>query len=372
MKLPTDRLRAPSAAPRAAALLAAAFFAAAAGCQSHCYNASSLPPDLAAAPTTDVHRLDLSFMAQRSASSESIQPGDLLSVTIAHGAEEDEPATYPLRVDERGIVELPLIGNVPVAGLEPVGAEAAIRRASIERGIYVRPAVSVVMETRRSNQVTVLGAVETPGTYPLPAAESNLLASLVAAGGLTEDADTIVEVRQAQQGTATLPLQGPSGPSDGSAVPAAFESAAGVAASTRRIDLAKVAPGQADYRLGDGAVVTVMARPPQTVQVIGLVNRPDQFDIPPGQDVRLLDALALAGGRTLQVADKVRVIRNLPDRSEPAVITASVRGAKSNGGENIRLAPGDVVSVEETPLTFTLEMLRSFMRFGFSSAMPGF
>jgi hypothetical protein len=35
------------------------------------------------------------------------------------------------------------------------------------------------------------------------------------------------------------------------------------------------------------------------------------------------------------------------------------------------LAPGDVVSVEETPLTFTVGTIQSFVRFGFSSAIPG-
>jgi polysaccharide export outer membrane protein len=87
--------------------------------------------------------------------------------------------------------------------------------------------------------------------------------------------------------------------------------------------------------------------------------------------MRLLDAIALAGGRNLQIADQVHVIRNL-EGAEPIVIEASMRQAKRGGAANLLLAAGDVVSVEETPLTFTVGTIQSFVRFGFTSAIPGF
>jgi len=87
--------------------------------------------------------------------------------------------------------------------------------------------------------------------------------------------------------------------------------------------------------------------------------------------VRLLDAIALANGRTMQLADKVHVIRQLDTMKEPILIAASMKEAKRGGPANLRLGPGDIVSVEETPLTFTVGTIRSFIRFGFSSAIPG-
>ena len=74
---------------------------------------------------------------------------------------------------------------------------------------------------------------------------------------------------------------------------------------------------------------------------------------------------ALAG------SNKVRIIRQVPGQAEPVVIQTSIRNAKLQAAANVRLAAGDVVSVEETPATFTVEMLRSFIRFGFSSTIPG-
>jgi polysaccharide biosynthesis/export protein len=56
---------------------------------------------------------------------------------------------------------------------------------------------------------------------------------------------------------------------------------------------------------------------------------------------------------------------------EPVVIECSIRAAKRGGNANLVLAPGDVVSVEETPLTFTVGTIQNFVRFGFSSAIPG-
>jgi len=122
----------------------------------------------------------------------------------------------------------------------------------------------------------------------------------------------------------------------------------------------------------DGSTVMVMKRPKRFVHIIGLVNKPDQIEMPVDQEFRLLDAIAKGNGRKLEVADKVRVIRNVSGRTEPVIIEASIRAAKTDATSNFRLAPGDVVSVEETPTTFVIGTVRDFVRFGFSSAIPGF
>ena len=140
------------------------------------------------------------------------------------------------------------------------------------------------------------------------------------------------------------------------------------------VDLALAASSDSgDYSLPDGATVMVMRRPKRFIHVMGLVHKPDQYEI--AEDVpepRLLDAVAMAGGTTLSIADKVHVIRQLPDRTEPVVIQASIRSAKGDTTSNISLAPGDVVSVEETPTTFVVGTLKDFIRFGFSAGIPGF
>ncbi len=89
------------------------------------------------------------------------------------------------------------------------------------------------------------------------------------------------------------------------------------------------------------------------------MNKPDIYDFPVGKDVRLLDAIAMAGGESSLVADKVIVIRRRPEEAEPAVVKVSLSDAKLNGSDaNMLLEPGDTVSVEQTPQTVMLETLR--------------
>jgi polysaccharide export outer membrane protein len=220
--------------------------------------------------------------------------------------------------------------------------------------------------------VTVVGAVNKPGTYQIPVSSSHVLAAISKAEGMTEDADTIIEIRHPAQGApgsqaavgpgVQAQLAGfPSGPTPASMPPRSV-----------RIDLEQAtASGQADVHLEDGSTVMVMQRPKRFIHVMGLVRKPDQFEMNPDHDTRLLDAIAMANGRTLELADKVRIIRMVPHQAEPIVIEASLKQAKHDTAANIRLAPGDVVSVEETPVTFVVGTIREFIRFGFTAGIPG-
>jgi polysaccharide biosynthesis/export protein len=330
-----------------------------AGCQNTNYQASKLPPEFAASRIEGARKVDLSSLAKTSVRSEAIYPGDVLEITIATGLEEKSPESWPLRVSDAGDVGVPLVGAVHVAGLLLPDAEQLIRRECITRRLYRDPQVSVLLRNRKTIRVSVVGAVAKPGTYDLPAINSDLLAALIAAGGLTEEASTIVEIRSVPDAVAASYTAGD---------PRQTLAQTG----SVRVDL--IAAGQGlspDYRIDDGSVIMVREHEPKTIQVIGLVRKPDQLEIPPDQEVRLLDAIAMAGGLTQELADKVHVIRNLEDSSQPVVIQASMREAKRGGAANLLLAPGDVVSVEETPLTFTISTIQNFIRFGFSAAVPG-
>ena len=70
----------------------------------------------------------------------------------------------------------------------------------------------------------------------------------------------------------------------------------------------------------------------------------------------------MAGGASSLVADKVFVIRRLPNRPEPIVIKVSLSRAKRDGNENVRLAEGDLVSVESTPTTMAVDTVGKFFR----------
>ncbi len=338
--------------------------ASAAGCTSKVIRANNLPPQYLAPDVTNALSLDLSGLAEIDSSTKLLRPGDVLAYQASTGIELETPAAISLPIADDGTVHVPLVGAVLVAGYDIKQAQQAIRDESIRRQIYVNPNVSVSLKERDTNTVTVMGEVDEPGPYELPVGSSDLLTALVAAGGLTEEADTIVEIRHpAARRSADK--------RDGSFDDKRPESRS---ARMQRVDLTQATSQgrKGEYRLDDGAKVMVMKKTLRSVFVMGLVNKPDQYKMPPDQDLRLLEAISMAGGRTISLADKIKVIRNLGNSDQPIVISASFGKAKSDPASNLRLAPGDVISVEETPTTFTVQTIRDFVRFGFSSGIPFF
>ena len=361
--------------------LAGALLLTAVGCQRGFYDASTLPLGMKAYPVVDIHSLDLGTLASATATSQRIHAGDTLNMTVVTGAESRKPETWPLRVSEDGSVDVPLVGKIQLAGLDLQAAQDVVRNASVERGVYRQPTVAIAVDERQTNRVTVIGAVEEPGDYDLPIANCNLLSALSVAGGLAADAERYIEIRQPPS-PRSLPNQ-PGGPEF--AGPANFqqvaynsplEPIAQPAATVQqiRVDLvtATQTPASHGYNLRDGSVIMVRKRPPRYIHVLGLVNHPDQFNLPPNQNVRLLDALAMAGGRKLSIANRVLVVRQVPGSSEPALIELSITDAKEDSDSNLLLTDGDVVSVEETPFTMMVGAVTQFVRFGVNGSLSAF
>lgn len=350
----------------------------AAGCRStpgEIYSAQQLPPTLVAASRENAQTIDLSRLASAAVNSEVIDKGDVLEVTIAAGLSEKDSVTFPVRVLDNGQGDVPVVGPVPLSGLEMEAAEAAIAAACIQQGLYRSPHVTVTMKKQRVNRVTVVGAVKNPGVYSIPRGNSDLLAALVAAGGLAEDAGTQVEIRNPNTspglnpGVQPAPIAGAG--SDVNAVGHSWTAPVTTAAfQTMKVDLVSATKsGTGGYTVLDGGVIHVEKRDPEPVHVIGLVVKPNRYEMPIGQDLRVTDVIALSGGIANPVADKVYVIRKKPDSPGTAIIELSLAEAKRDERSNVRLSPGDVVSVEQTPATVLIEALR-FMNIGFGATLP--
>lgn len=335
------------------------------------YRASSLPSELAAIPVPNVKRLDLSGLAGPSTGSEFIQPGDVLDLSIAGGLGDDTLSDFPIRVGDDGNVGIPEIGDLRLAGLELADAEAAISAACIQRGLYLQPHVVVTMKHQRLNRITVVGAVEEPGIVELPRGQSYLLDAVVAAGGLSEDAGANVDIRTSGASSGLIAADPSSMGPDGVITASARGLAAGSRRS-RRVNLVdSVMSGASGQYLDDNSVIVVEQQELAPVRVIGLVKSPGEFDYPVERPLNVLGALALAGGRTNPFADKIYVIRQRPELSDPAVIEVSLKAAKQSGQENVQLEPGDVVSVERTVSTAMWDAI-NIVRFSLGSSVPIF
>lgn len=93
-----------------------------------------------------------------------------------------------VRVDPRGLISLPLIGSVQVAGLTAREAQATIA-ARLAESYLQNPQVSLFIKEFTAQRVTVEGAVNRPGVYPLRG-HSTLLTSLALAGGPARMSET--------------------------------------------------------------------------------------------------------------------------------------------------------------------------------------
>lgn len=112
-----------------------------------------------------------------------IGKGDQLLITV-WGFPEFTTSTS---VRDDGAISIPLVGDLPAAGLRREELISNMRKklADYVQG-EIRITVSVVAST--GQRVTVLGAVARPDNYPLMA-ETNLLEVMSTAGGYSTDAN---------------------------------------------------------------------------------------------------------------------------------------------------------------------------------------
>jgi polysaccharide biosynthesis/export protein len=341
------------------------------GCATGRYTAVTLPEEFRARPTENVQTVELARLASPTVQTDVIAKGDVLEISLSSGMPSEQDIKRVVRVDEQGEALLSELGSVKLAGLELESAEAMIATLCVERDLYRTPQVTITTKQAKLSKVTVVGAVAEPDTYELRSGQCNLLAAIVSAGGLAEDAGTIVEIRHPgyRFGESVPRIAGYSTSTSGESEIelANYEEsqadASGVAATRDnvvQVDLVKATQeGAGGYDLPDGAIVHVERRDPQPIYVYGLVKKAGEYEYPVGKELRLTSAIALAGDISNPLADKVYVIRNIEGRDEPIVVQLSLKKAKERGTlENLALMPGDTVSVENTLGTTFYETIR--------------
>ncbi len=150
-----------------------------------------------------------SFLSAGVVGSDTIQPGDLLTVAIWENVDDGllvptgENATVleEVQVDGQGFIFVPYAGRIRAAGNPP----EAVRRLITEQleSQTPDPQVQVSRLAGDGATVSVAGAVGAQGVYPIERPTRTLSAMLAAAGGLTIEPEIaqITIVRGGQQDT---------------------------------------------------------------------------------------------------------------------------------------------------------------------------
>ena len=121
----------------------------------------------------------------------ALRPGDLLKIAVFR--DKELSGDYP--IDARGYVQIPGLGVIKAAGLEPAEVTDRLRLALVERG-FARPEISVIPMIR----VSVLGEIRSPNVYSVDPGTS-LLQLLTVAGGPSDRAK-LKETRVIRDGRA--------------------------------------------------------------------------------------------------------------------------------------------------------------------------
>lgn len=208
-------------------------------------------------------------------------PGD--SVTLSVFGQPDLATTGFVADD--GTLTVPLAGPVKVDGLSPSEAAKRIEKALRDGRYLIDPHVTISAIVSRSQRVSVIGEVKSPGRYVVES-DIPIFDLLAEAGGVTENAsDTVFLLRPDKDGKETR-----------------YEiNLKGLAKGSMPVS------GQA-LRAGDSVFV------PRAEQfyIYGEVTTPGKFKIEPGMTV--VEAIARAGGLTVRGSQRrVEIKRLLPD-----------------------------------------------------------
>src|SRR5271154_4725930 len=128
----------------------------------------------------------------------AVGTGDLLHIEVFDVPE----LSRDVRVGDAGDISYPLIpSKIAAAGLTPFQLEQKMEQLLMENGLVTHPQVSVFVKEQNSQPVSVVGAVIKPMVYQV-IRPTTLLEILAGAGGISDDAGSVVIVTRSPDGPA--------------------------------------------------------------------------------------------------------------------------------------------------------------------------
>ena len=232
-------------------------------------------------------------------------PGDQITLEV-YGQPDMNSTLY---VGNDGAISVPLAGSVQVAGLTPVVAAKRVEEALIAGQFLKAPHVTIALLVGKSQRVSILGEVHTPGRYIIEP-NTSILDLLAQAGGTTQDSSDVIYVLRTDAGGKVIRYE---------------------------IDLKALGgtvpqPGQ---RLQSGDEILV----PRAAQfyIYGEVTKPDKYPIERGMTV--VQAIARAGGITPRGSEGRVEIKRIGTDGKYAILRA-----KSSD----LVKPNDVIRVKQS------------------------
>ena len=257
----------------------------------------------------------------------TLGPGDQIVIRVPE-IEEIDNKTVP--IDLKGNINLPSVGRIQASGLNTEQLEAAI--ADRLKKYLVKPDVSVYLTEMRSQPVSVLGQVQTPGVHQLQG-QKNLFEVLSLAGGLRPEAGNVIEItRRLEWGPIPLPN-------------AANDSTGQFSVGSVEVRSVMNASNPAENILiKPNDVISVPKA--DTIYVLGAVKKPGAYVLGEHRTLATLEILALAEGTEKTAApQKARIMRVIPGSNDRAEIPVNLSTILSGKIPDVPLTADDILFV---------------------------
>ncbi|HEV2853252.1 MAG TPA: polysaccharide biosynthesis/export family protein [Thermoanaerobaculia bacterium] len=246
-----------------------------------------------------------------------VGPRDLLDIRVY----EAEKLNGERRVSEAGLINLPLLGDVAVAGKNTAEIGLVLKKLLEEKYVQ-RASVDVQVLEFRSRPISVIGAVKQPGNLGF-SGRWTLIEALTAAGGLTENHGNVIHVlRRADNGLSdqvTIDLD----------------------------DLMLRADPRVNIPIFANDLINVPGTVEVTVYCLGEVSRPGALAFKSNERISLLTAIAHAGGLTDRASKRI-LIKKAGGSNGPPEITVDYNKILAGKEPDVELRHGDVVVVKES------------------------
>jgi len=235
--------------------------------------------------------------------------------------------------------------NLPLIGIQQAGGKTVDefeRTLTAELKAFIRdPQVTVSIVDFRSQPVTIMGAVEKPGTVQLEGRKT-LLDVLMSVGGPKEAGPSLTLTRKADRGRIPLPQAREEDSGKYSVVTLNIEDVLAVSTPASNLmveprDVISVSPAQKPV--------------PRLVQIIGEVMKPGAVELVHHESVSMMQALAAAGGVTHTASLKKTVIMHVnPDGVRTEIAQIDLSKVMEGKVKDIELVGGDIVVVPTSQL----------------------
>jgi len=247
---------------------------------------------------------------------------------IVRAVDVEEIDNKPVRIAMSGNIDLPLVGRIHAGGLTLDQLKAEIE--SRLNKFLNQPEVSVSVMEMRSQPVSVLGAVQTPGIHQLQG-QKTLFEVLSLAGGLRSDAGNTVKItRKMEWGRIPLPSA-----VDNGQFSVATLSVKGIMTAARPEENITIRPYD---------VISVPTA--DIIYVIGAVHKSGGFVLGENESLSALQVLSLAEGLERAAApENAKVMRLIENSSNRSEIPVDLKRVLAGKGTDLPLKADDILFI---------------------------